>query len=633
MIRVRRILLPLFCLVFATGPVFAQPLPEPPEDDRSLPYYDRHKIDVSNLRDFYEGILIADIMIHADGMFDAITKWQITLHQMILSGSRHHQARAAYQLVSLGVPIEQVHAVWSSTYPESVADERIRAALGFVTLAATNPARVTGDSHAALRMQFVDRQIAELIELIAINAAMAKHDLMLPIATDDKTLAWAEKNLSSVGWKPGHNRSSNPDEQRKALFAGEALQKAEQEIRAGWKPGDLAALNPVFETDWVNRITGYKISRVTFDSDKDGVEDPFDHYPEDYLRWEAPGLAEGNLPASGTATFDVAAYDYPYYRPSVLAKASYPLSDRGRFDTEWTRQSSIGTVSIDEYFSGTDRALTLEMKWLIFFVNQLASGCGHCQVHGAYGIYDAIKDEYPFDRLPPEQQPLVLEKIHALFDFERSSLFTEKEKAAFRIARDAGPLPTRTTAAHIEHLRRHYSDREIQEILSLLMTGGWLATAMQSQLTVTDRLSMAWAQRNLTQVGWKPGPHLGLPNEQRRWHMTEVVEFGMAKMNAGEVIDGASEWLDMPVPLGVDSDGDGVDDGFDGYPDDPNRWEDTDRDGIEDRLDDDIDGDGITNANEVARGTFPYKADSDADGVNDPAEIQAGTNPIDPRDF
>ena len=54
-------------------------------------------------------------------------------------------------------------------------------------------------------------------------------------------------------------------------------------------------------------------------------------------------------------------------------------------------------------------------------------------------------------------------------------------------------------------------------------------------------------------------------------------------------------------------------------------------DGIEDSSDDDIDGDGIANAEEVSLGIFPYKADSDGDGVDDPTELNAGTDPVDPR--
>ena len=59
----------------------------------------------------------------------------------------------------------------------------------------------------------------------------------------------------------------------------------------------------------------------------------------------------------------------------------------------------------------------------------------------------------------------------------------------------------------------------------------------------------------------------------------------------------------------------------------------TDGDGIEDMLDDDIDGDGISHEREFQIGTFPYKPDSDGDGVDDPTEIDAGTDPTDPRVF
>ena len=41
----------------------------------------------------------------------------------------------------------------------------------------------------------------------------------------------------------------------------------------------------------------------------------------------------------------------------------------------------------------------------------------------------------------------------------------------------------------------------------------------------------------------------------------------------------------------------------------------------------DSDGDGITNANEVAMGTNPKSADSDGDGQNDGSEQNSGSDP------
>ncbi len=45
----------------------------------------------------------------------------------------------------------------------------------------------------------------------------------------------------------------------------------------------------------------------------------------------------------------------------------------------------------------------------------------------------------------------------------------------------------------------------------------------------------------------------------------------------------------------------------------------------------DPDGDGLTNAQEIALGTNPFQADTDGDGFNDGIEAAAGSNPLDPR--
>ena len=611
---------------------FAQTPPPPPASDAEMRYYNRQKIDISNVRDFYENLLIADTMIHADAMFDSTTKWKFTLYQMIKAGSGHHQARSAYQLSKLGVSSGEIRDIWSEDYVESIKDARIRTAFEYLDLASNLPTRVTADTHAALRMQFADRQIVELFELTGINAAMATHDQILPIATDQETLDWAGANLRSVGWAPGHNESS-AEEQRKNPFVGTMIQALHDEFVADWNAGDLTARAPRLRTDYLNQITGYGVSEMTFDGDQDGIEEPFDFYPTEYLRWEAPDADAANTPSSETAPFDVAAYDYTYFTPAVVPETQVPFSERHKLDNSWSRKSGLGTLGMDAFTLQRDRAITLQMKWSLFFVYQLASGCVHCQAHGAYGTFQEIEDDYVYDKVPPEEMPKVATKIRSLMDFERSDQYSDAEKAAFRVARDAGTLPGRTTAAHIEELRRHYSDREIQEIISTLVLTPWLSTVMQSQATVTDQRSMAWAIRHLGPAGWRPGIHTGQANEQRPYHMSQFYAVVGADMMTGVATDAISEWLDVKVPLGVDADGDGVEDAFDGFPNDPSKWADTDRDGIEDSQDRDIDGDGISNARELKIGTFPYKADSDGDGVNDKAEIDAGTNPVDPRNL
>lgn len=620
----------LLCQTALVSPVHANTPPSPPKSDAEMRYYDRQKIDVSNIRDFYENLLIADTMIHSDAMFAAKTKWKLTLYQMIRAGSNHHQARSAYQLSQLGVSIDEIVAIWSPDYTTTIGDERLRAAFLYLDVAATLPTLVTADTHAALRRHYVDRQIVELFELTGINAAMATHDAILPIATDQETLDWANANLASVGWVAGHN-VSRPEEQRSSPFVGAMVEALHDEFVASWVPEDLTARAPRLRTDFLNQITGYDVSPLTFDGDQDGVAEPFDFYPTDYLRWEDPAANAKNIPPAGSPPFDVAAYDYDFFTPATVPKTTTPFSDRHLLDNSWSRKSGLGTLGMDAYLLQKDRFITLRTKWSLFFVYQLASGCVHCQAHGAYGVFQEVEDDYLYDKVPPAELPRVAEDIRALMDFERFDQFSDAQKAAFRLARDAGTLPTRTTAAHIEELRRHYSDEVIQEIIATLILTAWLSTVMQSQGTVTDQQSMAWSLRHLGPAGWNAGIHSGLPNEQRPYHMSRFNAFMAGELFAGDVADGISEWIGVDVPLAVDSDGDGVEDAFDGFPDDRTRWADTDGDGVEDHSDNDVDGDGLTNAEELARGTFPYKADSDGDGVDDPSELKKGSNPIDPR--
>ena len=66
-----------------------------------------------------------------------------------------------------------------------------------------------------------------------------------------------------------------------------------------------------------------------------------------------------------------------------------------------------------------------------------------------------------------------------------------------------------------------------------------------------------------------------------------------------------------------DSDGDGVPDDEDAFPEDPTEWVDTDGDGTGNNADLDDDDDGLTDEEEAELGTNPLLKDTDGDGSND----------------
>ena len=96
---------------------------------------------------------------------------------------------------------------------------------------------------------------------------------------------------------------------------------------------------------------------------------------------------------------------------------------------------------------------------------------------------------------------------------------------------------------------------------------------------------------------------------------------------------GAQGKVAFAIDVLPDSDGDGVADDSDNCPqfaNDPQA--DLDADGVGDTCDDDVDGDGVLNADDAFPRNPSETADTDGDGIGDNQEIEEGTDPNDPDD-
>ena len=150
-----------------------------------------------------------------------------------------------------------------------------------------------------------------------------------------------------------------------------------------------------------------------------------------------------------------------------------------------------------------EREVSGELKQLVFTVASLASGCRHCQSHGAYHLHKiGVPDE----------------KIQALWSFETSDLFTDAERAALRLAMAAGVAPNMTEPENFVEMRQHFTNIQIIEILAVIAVGGYLNRWNDTIATVTDQESIDFADQVLRQVGWDPGKHVGASEEQRQAH-------------------------------------------------------------------------------------------------------------------
>ena len=183
-----------------------------------------------------------------------------------------------------------------------------------------------------------------------------------------------------------------------------------------------------------------------------------------------------------------------------MSDATY--QDRQEFEMgHWPELRETWNQMIQLVFP--EREVSGELKQLVFTVASLASGCRHCQSHGAYHLHKiGVPDE----------------KLQAPWSFETSDLFTDAERAALRLAMAAGVAPNMTEPENFVEMRQHFTNIQIVEILAVIAVGGYLNRWNDTIATVTDQESVDFADQVLRQVGWDPGKHVGAAEEQRKAH-------------------------------------------------------------------------------------------------------------------
>jgi alkylhydroperoxidase family enzyme len=99
------------------------------------------------------------------------------------------------------------------------------------------------------------------------------------------------------------------------------------------------------------------------------------------------------------------------------------------------------------------------------------------------------------------------EKIAAVWEFETSPLFSEAERAALRLARDASLQPNLATPAHFQALREHYTEGEIVEIMAVISLFGFLNRWNDTMATDLEDEPLAFASQTYGPERWRPGKH------------------------------------------------------------------------------------------------------------------------------
>jgi uncharacterized peroxidase-related enzyme len=133
------------------------------------------------------------------------------------------------------------------------------------------------------------------------------------------------------------------------------------------------------------------------------------------------------------------------------------------------------------------------LKRLVAHVVSRSAGCQYCSAHSALSG-STVED-------------LSTEKIATAFEYETSNLFSDAERAALRVAQAAAHVPNAVTDEDFEELHKHFSDRQIVEIVSVIGVYGFLNRWNDTLATTLEPEPLELAQEILAPTGWQVGKH------------------------------------------------------------------------------------------------------------------------------
>ena len=103
--------------------------------------------------------------------------------------------------------------------------------------------------------------------------------------------------------------------------------------------------------------------------------------------------------------------------------------------------------------------VTPEFKRLIGYVTSFSSGCLYCQAHTILGA---------------ERFGSTKERMEEVWNYSKSSVFSDAEKAALDFAFAAASVPNKVNTKEITELKKYWDDNDIVEIMGVIALFGFL---------------------------------------------------------------------------------------------------------------------------------------------------------------
>jgi uncharacterized peroxidase-related enzyme len=133
------------------------------------------------------------------------------------------------------------------------------------------------------------------------------------------------------------------------------------------------------------------------------------------------------------------------------------------------------------------------LKVLMSHLASSAAGCRFCEAHTSHtAVHAGVEDA----------------KVAAVWEFEHSTLFSDAERAALRLARDMAQVPNAVTDEHFAELRRHFTDEQIVEMVAAVCSFGFWNRWNDTMATDLEQPVIDVAAAILSPRGWSADKHM-----------------------------------------------------------------------------------------------------------------------------
>ena len=151
-----------------------------------------------------------------------------------------------------------------------------------------------------------------------------------------------------------------------------------------------------------------------------------------------------------------------------------------------------GFLALSAPILGPDAKLASGLRQMIAYIASAAAGCNYCQAHTAHGAHArGVADE----------------KIEALWSYETSPLFDDKERAVLALAQAAASVPNRATQDHFDAVGQYFTPEETAEIVAVIALFGFLNRWNDTLATELEDSPLKFAEAHLTASSFKPERH------------------------------------------------------------------------------------------------------------------------------